>query len=104
MIQPLFFSGPSPQFETLILATLLIIICCGVLVFQSKRAGLSNVPGPFLARFTDAWGLYFAWWADISGDKISLFRDLQKEYGDVIRTGPRSITVLDPAAVPVIYG
>ncbi|KAL2880404.1 hypothetical protein SGCOL_004121 [Colletotrichum sp. CLE4] len=30
--------------------------------------------------------------------------DLRDKYGDVVRLGPRSVTVFDPSAVPVIYG
>jgi hypothetical protein len=30
------------------------------LILDSRRAGLSHIPGPFLARYTDAWRLYQA--------------------------------------------
>jgi len=75
-----------------------------LLVFNSYRAGLSKIPGPFIARYTDAWSLYAAWRTKRDSNRVSYYRSLQAQYGDVIRTGPRSVTVLDPLAVPVIYG
>lgn len=83
-----------------------LIICVGWvtwLVVSSKRAGLSQVPGPFLARYTDAWGVYQAWKIAKTGQKGQFHRRLQEQYGDVIRVGPSSIIVMDPDAVPIIY-
>lgn len=74
------------------------------LIVDSKRAGLSHIPGPCLARYTDAWALHRAWSAQKHGDKAKSLRLLQHQYGDVVRTGPRSVTVFDPLAVPTIYG
>ena len=94
----------DPVKGTLALCTFLGFLFCAVLYFDSKRAGLSHIPGPFFARYTSVWGLYAAWTCIRSGDKTSFYRGLQARYGDVIRTGPRAVTVIDPAAVPVIYG
>ncbi len=74
------------------------------LVVSSWRAGLSHIPGPFWARYTDAWALYIAWKSLRFGDKVGVQRAVQARYGNVVRTGPRSVTVFDPAAVPAIYG
>ena len=73
-------------------------------VLSSRRAGLSHIPGPFVARYTNAWSLYIAWLGIRYGHKIGVQRKIRAQYGDVVRTGPRSVTVFDPAAVPVIYG
>lgn len=83
-----------------------LIICVGWvtwLVLCSKSAGLSQVPGPFLARYTNAWGLYQAWKVAKTGQKGKFHRRLQEQYGDVVRVGPSSIIVMDPDAVPIIY-
>jgi hypothetical protein len=90
--------------SALTLCTVLALAFCFKIIFDSRRAGLSGIPGPLLARYTDAWALYTAWQATRGGDKVEYYRGLLAQYGDVIRTGPRSITVFDPAAVPVIYG
>ncbi|KAJ9606314.1 hypothetical protein H2200_009275 [Cladophialophora chaetospira] len=81
-----------------------IILLCSYLVFSSRRAGLSHIPGPFWARYTDAWALYNAWKGLHYGNKVEVQRGIQARYGDIVRTGPRSVTVFDPAAVPTIYG
>ena len=72
------------------------------LVITSRKAGLSHIPGPFLARYTDLWRFYHSWRAwnelqDFSGP-------LTREYGDVVRIGPNTVAVFDPAAIPTIYG
>ena len=82
----------------------LLAVVILLLLINSWRAGLSHVPGPFLARYTDAWTLYSAWRTLRRGDKVEYYNQLQARYGDVIRIGPKSVLVLDPAAVPVIYG
>ena len=73
-----------------------------VVVFNNLKAGLSEIPGPFLARHTDAWRLYIAW--RYAGHEKEVYGSLKEQYGDVIRIGPRAVTVLDPRAVPIIYG
>ncbi len=81
-----------------------LTVVISVLLISSWRANLFHIPGPFLARYTDAWTLYSAWRTLRRGDKIEYYNQLQARYGDVIRIGPKSVLVLDPAAVPVIYG
>lgn len=81
-----------------------LLVLLAVLVFDSKRAGLSHIPGPFIARYTNLWAVYVAWKTDYSGTRAAFNRTLQKQYGDVVRTGPRNVSVMDPAAIPTIYG
>ncbi|KAL3484492.1 cytochrome P450 [Aspergillus germanicus] len=79
----------SPNFLlilVLILAVLLIPTLLG-----SKISGISHVPDPFLARYTDAWSLWLTWKTHHYGDRAAALR-------------PRSVTVLNPAAVPLVYG
>jgi hypothetical protein len=88
----------------LLVTSIGLILLCSLLVLNSRQAGLSHIPGPFLARYTDAWSLYIAWRGVRFHNKVGVQRGLQARYGDVVRTGPRSVTVFDPAAVPAIYG
>ena len=94
------FPGPLLIFSPLFLVVLGFL----VLFVNSLKAGLSHVPGPFLARYTDAWNLWCAWKITKYGGKNEHFRQLQAKYGDTVRIGPQSVLVLDPAAVPVVYG
>ena len=87
------------------LCAIIVSLAVASLIVSSRRAGLSSIPGPFLARYTDIWALYHAWKITHYGlDKVSYYRHLQAQYGIVVRTGPRSVIVLDPAAVALIYG
>ena len=81
-----------------------LLFSCAVLWFSSKRAGLSHIPGPFVARYTNLWAVYVAWRTDREGNRAPFNRALQARYGDVVRIGPHNVSVMDPAAIPVIYG
>ncbi|WPH03602.1 cytochrome P450 [Acrodontium crateriforme] len=65
------------------------------------QPGLVNVPGPFLAKFSDLWRLYKVWnWSF----KDSL-PELHKKYdSSLIRIGPKLLSCSDPRAVETIYG
>lgn len=76
------------------------------LVLYSWTAGLSHIPGPWLARYTDAWALRSAV-KELGRDEKSqdeYYAQLHAKYGDIIRTGPRTIMILDPTALPAVYG
>ena len=88
------------------LALLFAIGFCSLIlkfVLDSRRAGLAHIPGPFLARYTDLWRFYRA----VTGfGKRSRFvpGGVLERYGEVIRIGPKTVAVFDPAAIPTIYG
>lgn len=69
-------------------------------VIDSYAAGLGHIPGPFFARFTDLDGLYRKWSVSLHGDWLT---PLHHKYGDIVRVGPRSVSVADPAAIRTIY-
>ncbi|KXH26155.1 benzoate 4-monooxygenase cytochrome P450 [Colletotrichum simmondsii] len=77
---------------------------CFKCVIDSHRARLSDIPGPWIARYTNLYAVYLAWRTERGSSKVNILNDLRDTYGEVIRLGPRSVTVFDPFAVPVIYG
>ncbi|KAL1987773.1 hypothetical protein VTN96DRAFT_2613 [Rasamsonia emersonii] len=82
-------------------ATLLIVL--GILlrlITNRYKRGLSNIPGPTLAKYTRLWKLYDVWKGDSHNTSIRLHR----QYGNLVRIGPKHISVGDPKAVPIIYG
>jgi hypothetical protein len=81
----------------LVLFSVSIIIA----VARSRAARIDHIPGPFLAKYTDALRAYMAF--KYSGREVNLYMKLHKKYGQVVRIGPRTVSVLDPRAVPVIY-
>lgn len=91
------------------LAVFAVILCTSIAVvlINSSTSTLSHVPGPFLARYTNVWGAYTAIQLSKakSGAAVASFsRDLQRKYGTTVRTGPNTITILDPRAIQPVYG
>lgn len=74
------------------------------LFIESKRAKLDHIPGPWLAKYTNAWRCYQAWrfnhYKDLSNYQINLIC----RYGDVVRIGPNIVLCFDPEAISTIYG
>ena len=79
-----------------------ITACIAIAVLRSRAAGIDHIPGPFMSKYTDALRAYMAY--KYSGREENLFMNLHRKYGDVVRIGPRSVSVLDPRAVSTLYG
>ncbi len=85
-------------------ATWLCLACvvsllCRALYLQ-WTSPLSQVPGPFIARFTRWWLAYHGW----RGDFHKLLTRLHEQYGEVVRIGPDEVITINPDAVKKIYG
>lgn len=100
----LLFHGIHPLLLTLYTIVFFIFSAITYLVVDSWRAGLSHIPGPWLAKYTDAWSAYEAKTNIGCVNKADQWRELQAKYGDVVRIGPRTVVALNCTAVPVIYG
>ena len=62
--------------------------------------GLNRIPGPRLAGLTDFWRLFVVW-----GRRPELVHiELHEKYGNIVRLGPRTVSVGDPQAIKIIYG
>ncbi|GAM89095.1 hypothetical protein ANO11243_071300 [Dothideomycetidae sp. 11243] len=75
-----------------------------VLLLQALRAkynsGLNAIPGPALAGYTDLWRFLVVWRRRPELEHIKL----HAAYGNLVRIGPRAVSVSDPAAIKIIYG
>ena len=69
-------------------------------VWQSFRAGLGNIPGPFAARLTRLWIVN----ESRKGQSHVLYRQLHQKYGKLVRIAPRKLSISDAAMIPVIFG
>jgi len=87
-------------------AIVLIAAWLSYVVYLSKKARLDHIPGPFLARYTDAWRAYKAWsFNHYTGTEgINYQTQLLGKYGDVVRIGPNTVLVLDPEAINSVLG
>ncbi|KAL2856972.1 cytochrome P450 [Aspergillus pseudodeflectus] len=70
------------------------------LIWRRFGGGLSGIPGPAFAKCTRLWKLRSVWKGNHHLTEIALHR----QYGPLVRIGPRHVSVSDPAAIPVIYG
>ncbi|AEO58519.1 cytochrome P450-like protein [Thermothelomyces thermophilus ATCC 42464] len=61
---------------------------------------LAKYPGPFLAKLTDAYMLYYAW----RGDRHLEFWRMHEKYGKFVRFGPNSLSINSNTALKDIYG
>lgn len=80
-----------------------ILLLSGVLFWLLRNkygGGLNDIPGPFLAGFTNLRRLYVARGRRPETDHIRL----HEKYGTLVRLGPRVVSVADPEAIKVIYG
>lgn len=73
-------------------------------VLKSKQYKLDHIPGPFLAKYTDAWRAYKAWKFNHFKDGLNYQTELLGRYGDIVRIGPNTVLVLDPEAINSVLG
>ncbi|KIV98381.1 uncharacterized protein PV09_09786 [Verruconis gallopava] len=80
--------------------TIILILWLLDIIYKCTFHPLAKVPGPFLARFSQAWRniRYFrGTWHD---DVVALHR----EYGRIVRVAPNEVSVVDTAALKHLYG
>jgi hypothetical protein len=70
------------------------------LIRLTFRAGLRNIPGPWLARSTGLYRLSLVY----KGDSPRQYQLIHEKYGPIVRTGPNHVSISDPAMIPVVYG
>ena len=88
----------SPTMTQLFLyCSLFLFIVGNVLHIYSLHR---DIPGPFLAKFTDLWRFLL-----VTGRKSQeTYIKLHKKYGDLVRVGPNCISISQPDLIPSIYG
>ena len=63
------------------------------------RSPLKQLPGPFLAHFTDLWRL----WNHYTQTHIETQQQLHADHGNIVRIGPKTVSVTDPDLIKIIY-
>ncbi|KAI6846115.1 Benzoate [Hortaea werneckii] len=61
---------------------------------------IQDVPGPFLAKFTNLWYLYECRLCR----RYMTVHKLHEKYGKLVRVQPNQVSIADPTAIPVVYG
>jgi hypothetical protein len=78
------------------LGTILIITQYILTYLQSP---LKNLPGPFLAKFSNIWRFLNHY----GQTHIETQRKLHKEHGDIVRLGPTTVSIADTSLIKTIY-
>lgn len=81
----------------------IVLITTALLLLSSISRSyyrLSQIPGPFIAKFTDLWRLLKV----KRGDSHDTYLVLHEQYGDLVRIGPNCVSISKPDAIPMIYG
>lgn len=85
--------------------SLLIFLTVGSLlllvVYNRHAYGLQRYDGPFLASLTNLWRVRDSY---VNGRKRPTIVQLHQKYGDVVRTGPNTLSFASPNAIADIYG
>lgn len=91
-------------FTTVALAQrLLLILSCFAVLHAFNCILLSplrRTPGPLIARFSRLWLAYHGY----KGDLHSTLLALHQKHGDIVRIGPKELSVVEPEAVKTVYG
>lgn len=81
-----------------------VLIVSGLIFLQLARTkyrdGLRQIPGPFLASFSNLWKLNAAWHQNMHRENLRVHED----YGDIVRIGPNHVSLADPQSMRTIYG
>lgn len=83
-----------------VLLGVVVVTYVTVLVKSALRPGLRNIPGPPLARVSNLYLMF----QSRKMNMHTLFSQLHRDYGKVVRFGPNKVDIADPAYIPVIYG
>ncbi|KAK3367744.1 putative cytochrome P450 [Podospora didyma] len=59
---------------------------------------LRKFPGPFWARLSNGYHAYII----RKSDNYLVMQQLHEKYGPIVRTGPSNLSVIDPAAIPIV--
>lgn len=83
----------------------LLLVLAGFTIYLIRaisikyRHDLRNIPGPFLASFSN----FDRIWSCAKGDQMDYHLSLHKKYGPLVRVGPNHVSVSDGSAIQQLY-
>ncbi|KAF7319086.1 Cytochrome P450 monooxygenase [Mycena chlorophos] len=75
------------------------LLAAHLAVYLIDPYGLRRFPGPFLAKFTDAWLGYISQ----QGHRSEVIHALHLKYGPCVRISPSEVSVASPEALQLVY-
>jgi hypothetical protein len=76
-----------------------VILLVSRYVLAYLQSPLKNIPGPFLAKFSDLWRFVNHY----GQTHIETQRKLHEQHGDIVRLGPNTVSVADVSLIKTIY-
>ena len=95
---------PIRAFDLYLALCLLVPIVSCLVYHEFKYRELWGLPGPLIARYTNAWRCYLAYKHRDRPTGKSYHQIIHDCYGDVVRVGPKTVFTRDPEAIPVVLG
>ncbi|KAF9075642.1 cytochrome P450 [Rhodocollybia butyracea] len=78
-----------------------ITLCSSIVLYRlSPLHPLAKIPGPTMHKVSKLWSVWICW----QGRQHTEFKAMHDKYGNVVRTGPNEISVIDPSAVTDVLG
>ncbi|KAF2717915.1 putative P450 monooxygenase [Polychaeton citri CBS 116435] len=65
-----------------------------------RNATIRDIPGPFLAKFSNLWYMYQC----RRGQRYLAVYNLHQKHGKLVRVQPNQVSIADPEAIPIVYG
>lgn len=87
------------MFALQLLIASVIVLFLGFLS-EVRTSSSREIPGPFVARYSNLWRLIETW----RGHYERTVQDLHRRHGNIVRTGPKIVSLTDPDAIESIYG
>lgn len=85
--------------RSIALSVPIIILVFYIIPYIADTQSIRSVPGPWLAKFTNAWlGRVSA-----RGHRSETVHELHKKYGTFVRIAPNHVSISDPDALQVVY-
>ncbi|KAI1340199.1 cytochrome P450 [Xylariaceae sp. FL0016] len=76
-----------------------VVVAVLLMLLVPRKDPLSNIPGPWYAKWTDDVALYYS----LTARKPSWVESLHQKYGPVVRVGAREVYISDPVAAQQIH-
>jgi hypothetical protein len=86
--------------QYLILPAIIFLALSRLLYNAFFRPGVSDIPGPWICKFTNLYRTYRAW----KGDGHIWYQELKAEYGDLVRIGPNVILDSEHGEFQRVFG
>ncbi|TFK32337.1 cytochrome P450 monooxygenase [Crucibulum laeve] len=82
---------------TVVVPTLIVLV--HLIPYLLDPHGLRLYPGPFLAKFSDAW----LGWVAKNGHRSEVVHKMHLKYGPFVRIAPNHVSIAEPDALAIVY-